>query len=565
MIRAFQTVGLSDVDKVVVKATYQDGEAPKLKHVEALIDLSLGDATVAGSLVKRLSSPQFNVVLKTLVVIHRIALDGDIHFLTHMSRQVSLRNKLLHFMDDASLESRTLSPFTRLYASYLAAKIAAFKDLGHSQERLEQRESVEWAKNIAPRDLVKSFPVLQFQFGTLLDISFRFPDVPSPNITKKAIQLLLRDARRLYPILCLFTISVLDHVQELQATQLEVMIKCCRKHQIQNTKFSDWCNWLIGLQLLAQQDSPVSADVLPGNFFSLLEDQYNFRMQQSTQGAMQEQLEKEVQLELKKERTAKSSAKKGNRKKKRVEGESAQAHSTAPSATTSRGSMQPQGLDDAFALWEGDSKAEEVSYGSGGGHGTPVGTHEKPSTNQQVRVQEQDLWDTFRGEGTVSTDLPRSSFGTDLPRSSYSSPQAHAVEPHTSASKKDHFESLLRVKSESGFGQQQNDPFNFGAVSPPAYRQPQQIHIQPAPTDVFSSLSSSQQRSFQGFNPFDVLSDSGPVPAFNLPRPSRESPRISIPFGSFSGAPQQAVSSSKQSLQAKPPPSGLDAFDPFCM
>eukprot|EP00808_Paulinella_micropora_P022368 g11818.t1 len=570
MLRALQAAGLGEIDKIVLKATYQDLDAPKHKHVEALLEISLdGREDITVSLVKRLSSPLFNVVLKTLVVIHRLTLDGNVTFLRDMTRRESLRNKLLHFMDDTTREGRALSPFTRLYASYLAAKIAAYKDLGHSKERLGQRESVDWAKTISCRELVLCFPVLQFQFGTLLDVtgSNWAGEVPAEAITLKAIQLLLRDARRLYPVLCILTVDVLDHVNELQIAQLEMIIKCCRKHQQQNTKFAEWCNWLIGLQLLAQDDSPAAADVLPANFFSLLEDQYNSRIQHNNNA--QDEMDREVKAELKRA-GPKGSAKKGNRRKKRNEPaatapKASPVHSGAvPTAAASNPPPSSFNVEEAFNMWDQDTKT---------GAAPPPAAARSKSEMLAVPTEnkEPDLWNSFQPEGSPSNAGLASS--------------ARAAEPPSSANKKDHFASLLRVKSEGQMHVQKQlqDPFYFGPAS-------QHVQLHPARASPRSQVFnlSPQSQAFQPAsinigNPFDMddgvglshkspprgsSTGSAPNPFEMLSRPSNPTtPRVSGGAAGMGSQPKMSPKVSGVTSGGGNPSKNnpLDAFDPFLM
>jgi len=84
MIRALATAGLSTVETAVVKATFDDNEHPKAKHVRALIEWVNTDMKGAGNsyqrekvniislLEKRVETQSWREVLKTLSLIHTL-------------------------------------------------------------------------------------------------------------------------------------------------------------------------------------------------------------------------------------------------------------------------------------------------------------------------------------------------------------------------------------------------------------------------------------------------------------------------------------------------------------
>ena len=79
MIRALNVAGLSEVEKRVVKATYDDDDPPKAKHVDALLLLS-ADHDLLPYIDRRLISVRWNVSCKSLILCHRLTLEGDERF-----------------------------------------------------------------------------------------------------------------------------------------------------------------------------------------------------------------------------------------------------------------------------------------------------------------------------------------------------------------------------------------------------------------------------------------------------------------------------------------------------
>lgn len=76
-------VGLSDIEEAIVKATFKDDERPKEKHVERIIEHTndFSQDNIVPHLVERLHSESWQVVMKTLSVVHIVARDGHINFI----------------------------------------------------------------------------------------------------------------------------------------------------------------------------------------------------------------------------------------------------------------------------------------------------------------------------------------------------------------------------------------------------------------------------------------------------------------------------------------------------
>src|SRR4051812_16018366 len=121
-------VGLTDTETTVVKATYDDDEKPKAKHVDALLRMSLRSPNMdlMGLFRARLAEKSWNVVLKTLVVIHRLMNEGSEGFLRIVSEK-PLELNPLSFHDRRSSLAWAMTRLVHVYGDYLCEKATVFK------------------------------------------------------------------------------------------------------------------------------------------------------------------------------------------------------------------------------------------------------------------------------------------------------------------------------------------------------------------------------------------------------------------------------------------------------
>ena len=194
MIRALNVAGLSEVEKRVVKATYDDDDPPKAKHVEALILLS-ADHDLLPYLDRRLISTCWNVACKTLILAHRLALEGDERFLAEMAASASsLQSLPASFDADADPTASAHSAFVHAYADYLQAKLQSFAAIRLSCERYPPAESHKWASRLSSLQLAKVLPRIQRQFDRLLLTAPRNATTQEHPIPIAAMSLCIKSA-----------------------------------------------------------------------------------------------------------------------------------------------------------------------------------------------------------------------------------------------------------------------------------------------------------------------------------------------------------------------------------
>ena len=174
--RAFATAGLSAVETAVVKATFDDDERPKQKHLRTIADyveLELAgtgydtyatskNLTLVEMLRKRVTSSSnhtlsWRVVLKTLITMHTLLRESDRAFSEELSQ--SGRDRVLsvtmRYVDRASSRSQFHSEFQHKYSRYLVEKLEVFAQLGYNVERKVVQRNKDFFKSFDVDELGK--------------------------------------------------------------------------------------------------------------------------------------------------------------------------------------------------------------------------------------------------------------------------------------------------------------------------------------------------------------------------------------------------------------------------
>lgn len=128
ILRNLATVGKDRVEEAVVKSTWDDFDQPKQKHVEALI-LSSANIRFVEQFNERMNTRKWNVVLKTLIVIHRVCLEGDERFMDDLHSNSHVLN-IHHFLDKESIRISGHSGFLKHYTLYLQEKVYTYDAVG---------------------------------------------------------------------------------------------------------------------------------------------------------------------------------------------------------------------------------------------------------------------------------------------------------------------------------------------------------------------------------------------------------------------------------------------------
>eukprot|EP00042_Codosiga_hollandica_P043649 m.416549 g.416549 ORF g.416549 m.416549 type:complete len:499 (-) comp56612_c0_seq3:155-1651(-) len=160
-----------DLRRALLKATDSEARPPKPKHIETLLyathllDVAIED--VAEGLYNRLRETSWVVVLKCLVVFHRLFRDGHERFLQYVVTRSHVF-ELDAFMDEKA-EGAMISLFIRHYAQYLNEKIFNYRQTGVDYTHVKfSKQAESFAKNVPPQ-LFKDMSGLQSLLGNLLE------------------------------------------------------------------------------------------------------------------------------------------------------------------------------------------------------------------------------------------------------------------------------------------------------------------------------------------------------------------------------------------------------------
>jgi len=198
----------SDMDTAVIKATKHNTKTPKEKHMRRLLVFSHDEPHKIGEMIhlltKRLEFPDWLVVLKTLIVFHRLMRDGSTQVINELRYKSSIFN-LRRFADMSSPEAHHQSLFVRKYSQYLEEKVLVYKILG-----LEFEKEFQNTKNYSSEELFERIPRLQSQLNALLNCRSA-KDHLNNSIIIFSFGLMLKDSFKLYKALNDAIINMLEH------------------------------------------------------------------------------------------------------------------------------------------------------------------------------------------------------------------------------------------------------------------------------------------------------------------------------------------------------------------
>jgi len=257
MIRAIATVGLNTLETSLVKATFEDDERPKAKHVRTIMDFIEFDMVGTGQvysnnsqnsniislLQKRVSSSSWRVVFKTLIVIHTLCREANVVFVEEFLKFgihtiFSITNK---FDDMISSDSIMQSKFIRQYSQYLHDKLNNYQAIGFNIERKLDPTNKDFFKEYSVNTLGKILPKLNQQLSKLLEcVPFLGLLVVVHEIQLEAMLLLIKDSLRLYPGIQLCLWQLLCSFQKLNLEQARWGSRAYDKYFQLNKQFREW-------------------------------------------------------------------------------------------------------------------------------------------------------------------------------------------------------------------------------------------------------------------------------------------------------------------------------------
>ncbi|KAL0219103.1 hypothetical protein P9112_004756 [Eukaryota sp. TZLM1-RC] len=221
----------NDIAKAAIKATNHD-DTVKEKHVRTLIIATHTNNTteVISSLATRLSHKESFIVLKALIVLHRLLKEGSTQFIS--SASISSSSLLFHgsFSDPSTPESLQLSKFIRKYSIYLeevlmickhsrhitsSSEPLASKILTHHDEDFLSSQSsgprvpaIELFRTATVASCSKQADYLLVLLEKLLEIEY--VDIPKLQVLSISTGLLLTDCLKISSALIAYNRNVLD-------------------------------------------------------------------------------------------------------------------------------------------------------------------------------------------------------------------------------------------------------------------------------------------------------------------------------------------------------------------
>ena len=212
--------------------------------LSALILLS-ADHELVPFLDRRVVSPQWNVCLKCLTVVHKLSLEADERFLSELQSAPSLLSGVPeHFDTSADPTAAAHTRFVHAYAAYLQSKVRSFAILKANCERQQPADCRRWVMRMTVPTLVKAVPLMQKQFDALLSVQPANSEDLHHPIPIAAMTLAIKDAFRLYSALTVMMLAVLERYESMSLVQTERMLAATRKFLTQNTKFRKWADKL---------------------------------------------------------------------------------------------------------------------------------------------------------------------------------------------------------------------------------------------------------------------------------------------------------------------------------
>ncbi|KAL0245219.1 hypothetical protein GEMRC1_009298 [Eukaryota sp. GEM-RC1] len=221
----------SDVAKSAIKASNHD-DIVKEKHVRNLIISSHSSSRVSeviSSLALRLNHKESWIVLKSLIILHRLIKEGSSQFLS--SAALSASSLIFHhsFSDPTSPQSLILSQFVRGYSKYLEELLLVCKQNRNASSRVlaskvlrdnhaDYTSSISSGPKSQCLDLFRTSPVQECskQADFLLDIldsalSIDYESVPHGlQITRIATGMMLTDTLKVSGALIAYNRNLLD-------------------------------------------------------------------------------------------------------------------------------------------------------------------------------------------------------------------------------------------------------------------------------------------------------------------------------------------------------------------
>ncbi|OXA57924.1 Phosphatidylinositol-binding clathrin assembly protein LAP [Folsomia candida] len=187
--------------KAVCKATTEESIPPKKKHLDYLIhctnEPNVSILQLANFLLERSQNTNWVVVLKSLVTTHHLMCYGNERFTQYLASS-NCTFQLTSFLDKANPQGYEVSPFVRRYARYINEKALSYRTMAFDFCKVKRGKEDGTLRTMGTDPLLKTFPVLQTQMDSLLEVDPSADDIHRNSLMRVAFSLLFRDLIRLF-------------------------------------------------------------------------------------------------------------------------------------------------------------------------------------------------------------------------------------------------------------------------------------------------------------------------------------------------------------------------------
>lgn len=276
VFRALKTSNLNLVENAIVKATYEDDDRPKAKHVQQLIrfvDTELGGAGYIPSqssrndkdfdiiylLQKRLDTGLWRVAIKTITVTHQLMRDANLLFLDAMVERPFIRacSKFRDISGGKHLgEVPQATLFVQRYGRYLEDKLQGYVDLGFVLERKIKTEGQDFFQKFNFKELGKILPRLARQLDSLIQCKVFSVFGTIHPICGCAVLSLFKDALHLYAGFTICIASLCESLSDMSLEQAKWCSKMVDRYFSLEKRFEDWTNDAHKWRLMKKDDLP---------------------------------------------------------------------------------------------------------------------------------------------------------------------------------------------------------------------------------------------------------------------------------------------------------------------
>lgn len=270
----FNSITGDQVDKALIKTTDSTIEAPNEKYVSRLIDFTKngykGKFTKDGKSIcryiisdtrKRIHSHNWVVVLKALILLHRLAIEGPLDFTDTLSDM-----KVFDYMCIKSLEKSSEGArhklFITQYTSYLHFRVR----ITEAAPKGWRLESDEFESSMA---LVALHAILE-AMDSFVSVPF-IQDRVDNYICLEAFRLLIIDGKRLYHQSSRSVLNIVQRFHDLSIEMQEKNSVECIRYNRSATALKEYFDTLLASSIPFKESVP-SLQPLPGDIPTLLKE-----------------------------------------------------------------------------------------------------------------------------------------------------------------------------------------------------------------------------------------------------------------------------------------------------